>query len=91
MREYLEKALKIHQVFALLDVDFEAAFPDKDGQDTRAEIAAKHLKEISAELEKHSGLNYVPRERTPQGRAFEHAADSMVIIDHLWKMAQSPD
>jgi hypothetical protein len=30
-----------------------------------------------------NGLNYVPRERNPDGRLFEHASDSRVLIDHL--------
>ena len=33
-------------------------------------------------LEK-DGLNYVPRERTTDGRVFEHACDCKVLISHL--------
>jgi len=42
-----------------------------------------HFLEISEELTTHQGLNYVPRERSNDGRTFEHAADSCVLIDHL--------
>ena len=31
----------------------------------------------------HNGLNYVPRERTNDGRVFEAAADSSILIENL--------
>lgn len=34
----------------------------------------------------HDGLNYVPRERSTDGRVFEHAADSKSLVDHLIKI-----
>jgi hypothetical protein len=34
-------------------------------------------------MKEHNGLNYVPRETTPDGRVFEHASDCRVLIDHL--------
>ena len=34
-------------------------------------------------MQAHNGLNYVPRERSSNGRVFEHAADSRVLIDQL--------
>ena len=42
-----------------------------------------HFQEVAEELAAHNGLNYVPRERTTDGRVFEHAADCKVLIDHL--------
>ena len=33
-----------------------------------------------------NGLNYVPRERTPDGRMFEHASDSSILIHHLFNL-----
>lgn len=42
-----------------------------------------HFKEIAEELSTQNGLNYVPRERTTDGRVFEHAADCKVLVDHL--------
>ena len=38
---------------------------------------------IASQLQEHSGLNYVPRERNADGRVFEHASDCRVLIDHL--------
>lgn len=42
-----------------------------------------HFHEVAEELTANNGLNYVPRERTTDGRVFEHAADCKVLIDHL--------
>lgn len=42
-----------------------------------------HYQKIAEQLKQHNGLNYVPRERNPDGRLFEHASDSRVLIDHL--------
>jgi hypothetical protein len=55
--------------------------------DTRAKNLPVHFHEIVEELVEHDGLNYVPRERTTDGRVFEHAADSRVLIDHLLGLA----
>jgi len=38
---------------------------------------------MAEQLSNHNGLNYVPRERSSNGRVFEHAADSRVLIDQL--------
>lgn len=38
---------------------------------------------MAEQLQIHNGLNYVPRERSSNGRVFEHAADSRVLIDQL--------
>jgi hypothetical protein len=38
---------------------------------------------VADELYDNNGLNYLPRERSVDGRVFEHAADSLVLIDHL--------
>ena len=40
-------------------------------------------------MKEKDGLNYVPRERTREGRLFEHAADSRVLIDHLSRLDSS--
>jgi len=78
-RSFLEIAMKVHQAFALVDVDYEKVFT-ADAFLTNAKV---HLAELIGEMSKHNGLNYVPRERTPQGRVFEHAADARVMVDHL--------
>ena len=44
---------------------------------------ADHLKELTSKLQAKGGLDYVPRERTPQGRVFDHAADSRLLLSHL--------
>lgn len=44
----------------------------------------KHYFEIQEQMKKYNGLNYVPRERTPYGRMFEHASDSKILIHHLF-------
>jgi hypothetical protein len=41
-------------------------------------------------LTKKGGLDYVPRERTPQGRVFEHAADSNLLVKHLLSIKVPP-
>ena len=38
------------------------------------------------QLSTHNGLNYVPRERTTNGRVFEHAAVGKVLIDQLTQL-----
>ena len=81
-RRFLEIALKLHQIFALVDVDYAAAFPSGSSIERRTR-AGSHLAELAEQLAKHGGLNYAPREISKSGRVFEHAADSRVLIDHL--------
>ena len=81
-RRYLEIALKLHQIFALVDVDYATAFPSGTSIDRKTR-AGTHLSELADQLAKHGGLNYAPREISKSGRVFEHAADSRVLIDHL--------
>jgi hypothetical protein len=57
--------------------------------DTRSKNLPVHFHEIVEELLEHDGLNYVPRERSTDGRVFEHAADSRVLIDHLLGLPDS--
>lgn len=84
-RRFLEIALKIHQIFALVDVDYAKAFPAPSASGRNEKIAA-HFAELAAQLSAHDGLNYAPREITKSGRVFEHAADSRVLIDHLSRL-----
>lgn len=42
-----------------------------------------HLSDVALALMKNNGLDYNPRERTTQGRIFEHASDSRILIEHL--------
>ena len=79
----------------MVDVDFKLGFgprlPGAEEQSTGsgapdaygAQSAVIHFREIAEQLKAHNGLNYVPRERTPDGRVFEHASDCRVLIDHL--------
>jgi len=79
----------------LVDVDFKLGFgprlPGTEEKNTGsfgydvygAQNAIIHFREIAEQLKAHNGLNYVPRERTPDGRVFEHASDCRVLIDHL--------
>ena len=71
---YLQILLKIHQVLALLDIDW-----------TKAGATEDHSKEILASLKKHGGLDYLPRERTPAGRSFEHASDCRILLKLIMK------
>lgn len=71
--------MKIHQIFALVDVSFDSVL----NAATRNGSNSTHLAEVAEQLALHNGLNYVPRERSSNGRVFEHAADSKVLIDHL--------
>ena len=89
-RRYLENTLKIHQIFALVDVDFTEVFSKErcnqelSSQDAKnLDIAKSHYFKVAEQLKEVNGLNYVPRERNPDGRLFEHASDSRVLIDHL--------
>ena len=78
-RRFLEITLKIHQIFALVDVNYTTVL----GSGSRGQNLQAHFQEITAQLNEHNGLNYVPRERSIKGRVFEHAADSKVLIDQL--------
>lgn len=78
----MEITFKIHQIFALVDVKYEHVFPTVSTS-IRDKNLMTHFNEIAQELSSHNGLNYVPRERTTDGRVFEHAADCKVLIDHL--------
>jgi len=65
-----------------VDVNYESVFPASSGS-LRASSINDHFREMAEKLSKHNGLNYVPRERSSNGRVFEHAADSRVLIDQL--------
>ena len=60
---------------ALVDVKFPAAegLSDDDFK--------KHCEEVSSVLDAQKGLNYVPRERTIEGRVFEHASETKILIN----------
>lgn len=75
----------MHQVFSLVDTKFESVFPT-DSVATREKNLSAHVEQVLTELKKHNGLNYVPRERTSDGRIFEHAADSKVMADLLARL-----
>lgn len=81
-RKFLEVTLKIHQIFALVDVNYSTVLPTGSAA-SRAQNLQQHFLEITSQLNEHNGLNYVPRERSVKGRVFEHAADSKVLIDQL--------
>ena len=78
-RRFLEITLKIHQIFALVDVNYTTIL----GSGNRGQNLHTHFQEITAQLNQHNGLNYVPRPKSIKGRCFEHAADSKVLIDQL--------
>ena len=63
-------------MFALLDIDLAKASGS-------AKEAQEALNDMLSQLNKHGGLDYIPRERTPQGRMFEHASDCKILIKHL--------
>jgi hypothetical protein len=48
-----------------------------------AENPEAALKEILSSLSGIGGLDYLPRERTPQGRLFDHACDSRILLNLL--------
>lgn len=66
----------------MVDVKYEHVFSTVSTS-IREKNLMTHFKEVAEELAAHNGLNYVPRERTTDGRVFEHAADCKVLIGHL--------
>ena len=60
-------------MFALLDIDLGRALNEPE----------EALKELISQLDKNGGLDYLPRERTPQGRLFEHASECRILLKHL--------
>lgn len=67
-------------MFALLEIDLSKA--QSNPKDTLASIVSQ--------LAAHGGLDYIPRERTPQGRLFEHASDSRVLLKLLQQIKVAP-
>ena len=65
----------------MVDVDFSKI----DGQ------SKDQLDQVLAQLKEKGGLDYVPRERTPQGRVFEHASDCRVLLKHLQRLKGEHD
>ena len=61
---------------ALVDVKFPANAEGLSDDDFK-----KHCEEVSAVLDAQKGLNYVPRERTIEGRVFEHASETKILIN----------
>ena len=89
LRRFLEVTFKIHQIFALVDVKYEHVFPTTSAS-TREKNLMPHFHEVAEALAEHNGLNYVPRERTTDGRVFEHAADCKVLVEHLAQLPAGP-
>jgi len=58
---------------SLLEGDFSQATGDKN----------THLNNLLEILKNKNGLDYTPREQTPQGRVFDHANQSTVLLAHL--------
>lgn len=85
LKKFIEITLKLHQVLALVDTKFDQVFPT-DSVSSREKNLPAHINQVLTELKKHNGLNYVPRERTSDGRIFEHAADSKVMTDLLARL-----
>jgi hypothetical protein len=88
MKNFLEITLKLHQIFALLDVDYEKVFPSDPSE--REMSIGPHLNEVALALMNRNGFDYTPRERTSEGRVFEHAADSRILIDLLSQIDTPP-
>jgi len=83
-RGFLETTMKIHQIFALIDVNYDQVFPSIAG--TRSGSLAAHYDDIIKQFKQNDGLNYVPREKSRGGRCFEHACDSRTLIQHLFSL-----
>ena len=80
--------LKVNQVtFDLLKVQMLALadFSLEDGLSNKENA----LKDILEALGKHRGLDYVPKEQTPQGRLFEHASECRSLLNHLQRVPLS--
>lgn len=78
----MDVTLRLHQIFALVDVDYTKAFGVSQ-TDRTANIAA-HFKDVAAQLNANAGLSYSQTgSGTPAGRAGCHAADPSVLIGHL--------
>ena len=77
--------MKVHQILALVDVRYDNVFP-LDTASTRDKNLMSHLHDVATQMQKNNGLNYVPRERSIDGRVFEHAADCKVLVDLLARM-----
>ena len=88
MFNFLHVTLKVHQILALVDVNFEDVF-STDTITTRSQKILLHFNKVVDQLTQKDGLNYVPRERTREGRLFEHAADSRVLVNHLTQLDES--
>lgn len=84
-KKFIETTMKVHQILALVDVKYDSIFP-VDSFTTRDKNLMAHFHEVAAQMQKHQGLNYVPRERSIDGRVFEHAADCKVLVDLLSRM-----
>lgn len=87
MHNFLQITLKLHQTLALLDVSFDKVFPDNP--DDRDVNLSAHINEVSLALMQSNGLKYTPRERTAEGRIFEHVADAKVLVDRLVQLKSS--
>ena len=45
------------------------------------------MRELVEQLRQNNGLEYCPREQTPQGRQFEHASDTLSLLKQLKTVA----
>lgn len=63
-RGFLEVALKLHQIFALVDVDYAKVLDCTLKSPRTVSNLTAHYREIVDSLIAKNGLDYVPRERS---------------------------
>lgn len=68
-------------MLALVDFSLEDGLSNKE----------KALKDVLEALGKHRGLDYVPKEQTPQGRLFEHASECRSLLNYLQSVPLSEE
>ena len=91
MLAYLSSIVLVHRTFALVDVPFEKVLSGKVEDPFYAREVLAHLAQLQAALIESDGLNYVPRDRTQDGRFSDVAlADTGAFLIHAATAQRAP-
>lgn len=79
LQRYLQVLVKLHQALGLIEGDFSKLASD----------SVSHIKELLASLEAKGSLDFYSRQRSTNGRVFEHAAECKLLVQHLGRISKT--
>lgn len=83
----MEYILKIHQIFSLVEVNFDKVLDSKSSESRRLGSLLEHYRDIAFQLQTNQGLNYTQYSGNAERRLFENAKNCYTLIEHMHKQS----